>query len=98
MVGDVGLFLPKKPEDEGDLGFQFHPAGHGRGYAREAAEALIRHGFLGLRLRRITAGCDADNAASRRLIERLGMERLLTKGEGLAYALTREAWLALSND
>ncbi len=75
VIGDVGFFRAAGPERTADLGFQFHPAYHGQGYAYEAAAALLRYGFRQWHLRRITAGCDARNTASFRLLERLGMRR-----------------------
>ncbi len=95
MVGEVGLYLHERPEDEGDLGFAFHPDYQGQGLATEAAEALVEYGFKTLGLRRITAHCDAGNAASSRLIERLGMRRQASESDSIAYTLTCEEWLAL---
>lgn len=95
VIGDVGAFLPLSPDDEGDIGFQFHPAYHGRGFAIEAVGALIEHLFTRLGLRRLTAGCDRANVASSRLLERAGMRRLEDTDDGsLSYELTRETWVS----
>ncbi|RYX81202.1 N-acetyltransferase [bacterium] len=104
VIGDVGFYLEEGPEEKGDLGFQFHPAYHGKGYAHEAASALMGYGFLQLNLRRITSGCDARNTASFQLMERLGLRReahfvqsRITNGvlhNEYAYALLRDEWLA----
>jgi RimJ/RimL family protein N-acetyltransferase len=51
------------------------PAHGGHGYATEAVAELIRICFEDLGLRRVTALCFADNTASWRLMERLGMRR-----------------------
>ena len=51
------------------------PNTHGRGYATEAVRALLDIAFDGLGLRRVTAACFADNDASWRLMERVGMRR-----------------------
>lgn len=81
-------------------------AGHqGHGYATEAVAALIEICFEDLSLRRVTAMCFADNTASWRLMERLGMRRethnvresLHRSGEwldGLGYALLADEWRA----
>jgi RimJ/RimL family protein N-acetyltransferase len=45
----------------------------GKGYAGEAAQALIDHSFNALRLRRIVATTEYDNAASIRVMAKLGM-------------------------
>jgi RimJ/RimL family protein N-acetyltransferase len=58
---EVGLFWALAPEHRG------------RGYASEAARALIRYGFDALQLRRIVATTSYDNAASAAVMRRLGM-------------------------
>lgn len=45
----------------------------GRGLATEAAEACLHFAFEGARLERVMAGADEPNAASLRIIEKLGM-------------------------
>ncbi|KRF20024.1 GCN5 family acetyltransferase [Nocardioides sp. Soil797] len=88
---------------QAELGWTLDPAHSGRGYATEAVEALITACFEQLELRRITAECFAENTASWRLMERLGMRReahtrkdsLHRSGEwkdGLLYAILREEW------
>ncbi len=87
MIGDVGVFLQKEV-DEGDVGFQFHPAYHGQGFAQKAVRGLLGHLFESSE--RVTAHCDARNVASWRLMERLGMRRVSESGEGFGYALGRD--------
>jgi [ribosomal protein S5]-alanine N-acetyltransferase len=58
-----------------EIGWVFHRAYHGHGYATEAATALLRHGFEALRLHRIIATCQPENVASRRVMEKVGMRR-----------------------
>jgi RimJ/RimL family protein N-acetyltransferase len=48
-------------------------ASWGKGYAREAAELICRHGFMELNLNRIYCGTSIDNHAMRKLAEGLGM-------------------------
>jgi [ribosomal protein S5]-alanine N-acetyltransferase len=45
----------------------------GTGLATEAAEACLRFAFEEARLERVMAGADEPNAASLRIIEKLGM-------------------------
>jgi len=45
----------------------------GNGYATEALRAMVEFGFQVVGLHRIWAGCDIDNAASRRVMEKAGM-------------------------
>ena len=89
---------------QGELGWVLHPEHHGHGYATEALTEVLRLCFEVLGLRRVTAGCFADNEASWRLMERLGMRREThtvreslhrTEGwlDGLEYALLADEWL-----
>ncbi len=66
-----------------ELGYVLHPDRWGRGYAREAAAALVTACFESRGAHRVTAGCDPRNAASWRLLERLGFRR---EGHFLANA------------
>jgi len=64
----------------------------GQGYATEAARALAEYGFRELGMTRVLASTDGPNAASVRVMERLGMrfERRTPDGhfgETLHYAL-----------
>lgn len=90
-VGICGL-LKRDTLPDADIGFAFLPAYWGEGYAREAADATLRYGFDTQRMSRVVAIVSHDNAASIRLLERLGFafERALTDapydGTTLLYA------------
>ena len=88
---------------QAELGWTLDPALGGHGYATEAVAELVRACFEELGLRRVLANCFADNTASWRLMERLGMRRELVTVreslhrelgwvEGLGYALLAEEW------
>ncbi|HEX4977620.1 MAG TPA: GNAT family protein, partial [Nocardioides sp.] len=88
-----------------ELGWALDPAYGGRGLATEAVEGLLRICFEHLGLRRVTAGCFADNVPSWRLMERVGMRRELHTlqeslhrdlgwVDGLGYALLADEWRA----
>ena len=88
---------------QAELGWVFDPEHAGRGYATEAVRALVRLCFEEMGLRRVTANCFADNVASWRLMERVGMRRELytvreslhRSGEwldGVGYALLADEW------
>ena len=88
---------------QAELGWVIDPAHAGQGFATEAARALLRICFEDLGLRRVIAQCFADNVASWRLMEKLGMRReshsvresLHRRGEwldGFAYAILAEEW------
>ena len=48
LVGDVSLLWASEAHRQGELGFVLHPAQHGRGYATEAARAMLAFAFEGL--------------------------------------------------
>jgi RimJ/RimL family protein N-acetyltransferase len=60
---------------EGSLGYLLDPSHHGRGYATEMVRAALDLAFGELGLHRVTAGCFADNTASWRVMEKVGMRR-----------------------
>ncbi|MEU8819199.1 GNAT family N-acetyltransferase [Actinoplanes sp. NPDC048796] len=88
VIGDVGVWLPARPAGTGDVGFQFHPGFHGRGYAFEAMRAFLPYAFATFALRTVTATCSPANTASWGLMERLGMHRIEETGEYVKYGLT----------
>jgi RimJ/RimL family protein N-acetyltransferase len=104
VIGEIGLFLSPKPESKGDIGWIIHPDYQRRGYATEAAPVMLDHGFLTRGLHRITSGCDTQNPASFRVMERLGLRREghLIQSQSMngqwhdeyLYALLRDEWLA----
>ncbi|MDB6114780.1 MAG: GCN5-related N-acetyltransferase [Lacunisphaera sp.] len=77
-IGICGLLKRDALEDV-DLGFALLPQFGGQGYAQEAAAATLGHGRSVLGLKRIVAITDPANAASIRLLEKLGFrfERLI---------------------
>ncbi|WP_411137569.1 GNAT family N-acetyltransferase [Streptomyces sp. C10] len=75
LVGDVTFVWNSREHRQGGIGYVFHPAHAGHGYATEASRALLKLGFEELKLHRIQAELDGRNTASARLLERLGMRR-----------------------
>jgi RimJ/RimL family protein N-acetyltransferase len=94
---------PEFESTEGLLGYLVDPAYAGRGIATWTAARLIDRGFGELGLRRVTAGCFADNTASWRVMEKVGMRREqhavrdawhadLGWVDGFTYAILAEEW------
>jgi RimJ/RimL family protein N-acetyltransferase len=88
LVADISLFLRSAEHHQGEIGFIAHPDHWGRGYATEAAAAVLELGFETFALHRIIGRLEARNAASARVLEKLGMcreahlvENELVKGE-----------------
>ena len=70
MVGDVTLWITSTKHAQGEIGFIVHPDHQRRGYAREAAAAVLRLGFDALELHRIVGRCEVRNEASAAMLRR----------------------------
>ena len=90
---------------QAEIGWCVDPAYAGHGYASEGAAELLRLCFDGLGLRRATAGAFAANAASIRVMEKIGMtiegrgrqdslHRDLGWVDGVAAAVLADEWRA----
>jgi len=83
-IGICGL-VKRDTLPDPDIGFAFLPEFWSAGYAYESALGVKRHALDVLRLPRLLAVTNADNASSIRLVEKLGLEfsRMiaLSKGE-----------------
>jgi RimJ/RimL family protein N-acetyltransferase len=101
-----GMGQPGMPTGtEGLIGYIVDPSFAGRGVATDLARGLLAAAFDHLGLRRVTAGCNADNAASVRVLEKAGMRREqhgiqdswhaeLGWVDGYQYALLAGEWRA----
>jgi RimJ/RimL family protein N-acetyltransferase len=77
-----------------DVGYAFLPEFRGKGYAFEAAAAVLVHGNRAFGLRRIVAITTPSNATSIRVLEKAGMkfERLLELTPGDPVNLFAREW------
>jgi RimJ/RimL family protein N-acetyltransferase len=73
LVGNCGIRLSAAGSHEAEIGYELAPDEWGRGYATEAAQEIVRFGFEELGLHRIAAWTVADNVASARVLEKIGM-------------------------
>jgi RimJ/RimL family protein N-acetyltransferase len=102
VIGDVVMWPCDDTLSRGEVGWAFHPAATGHGYATEAVRALIAIAFGTYLMHRVKAQLDARNTASARLCERVGMTREAhlrqddwAKGEWtdtLVYGLLASEW------
>lgn len=94
IVGGVGLI----EKDSVELGYWITPAAWGRGFATEAARAMVAHARDTLGLTRIVSGHFADNPASGRVLAKAdfrptgatGTRPCLARGEEVA--VTKFEW------
>jgi [ribosomal protein S5]-alanine N-acetyltransferase len=105
LIGNVGLRREAAGDPLADMGFELAPDHWGRGYASEAARALVDWGFGAWGgLERIHAHCVADNAASAAVLRKAGLRQEATlrhhmwfKGrfwDVLLFGMLREDWAA----
>jgi aminoglycoside 6'-N-acetyltransferase len=102
LIGDCAALPRADDPRQCEIGFTIAPGFQGRGYATDAVRLLIGYLFAARGKHRITACCDARNAASAAVLERLAMRReghlrqsTWAKGEwtdDLLYALLHEEW------
>ncbi len=102
LVGAMGLVM--KDEGIAEIGYWIGVPFWGRGYATEAARAVVRYGFEERGLERIFAMHFGRNPQSGRVLQKIGMEyegtlrRHLKKWEEyvdlVCYGVLREEWLS----
>ena len=73
VIGNI--WFGKVNDDTYDVGWVFNRAYQGKGYATEAARAVVDDAFRNRGVRRVTAHADRLSPASWHLCERLGMRR-----------------------
>lgn len=91
--------LKYTPElDEHDIGFRFMRVHWGKGYATEAALACLGHGFEVLGLTTVVGRAMKANAASIRVMEKMGMQYVgpydFEGEDGVLYRSARDRWNA----
>lgn len=76
LIGNVGLRRDAADDPLADMGYELSPEHWGRGYATEAARAMIDWGFGAWDgVERIHAHCIADNEASSRVLRKAGLRQ-----------------------
>jgi len=71
-IGICGL-IKRETLDDVDIGFAFLPQFRSQGYGSEAARETLEHGRDVFGLKRVVAITSADNEASGRLLEKIGL-------------------------
>ncbi len=102
LIGDVNARI-EASHARAEIGYGFRVEMWGRGYATEAAQAVVDWLFEALAIEKVMARADAANQGSWRVMERLGMERealhrshRVLRGERrdeVVYGLLRREWL-----
>jgi len=99
LIGAIAVRLEDRAHAIGSMGYAFSRDAWGQGFATEAARAMVAVGFARLGLHRLWAMCVSENAGSRRVLEKIGMqyeghlhENYLIRGvryDSLLYAALR---------
>lgn len=74
VIGDIYMKIHDPSVQIAEVSYGLDPAFWGHGYMSEALRLMIDFGFDTLKLKRIYAVCDPQNEASRRLLEKSGMQ------------------------
>lgn len=73
MIGWACLKNLDKTE-EIEVGYRYYKAHWGQGYATEAAQALVQHGFESIELQEIVGITHPGNLASQRVLQKAGLQ------------------------
>ena len=108
LIGGCSINVSNPDNREGWVGYCLNRRFWGKGYATEAAKALVDFGFDKLSLHRIFATCDPANTASAHVMEKVGMKRegrirehMWTKGrwrDSLLYAILEQEHVRARNE
>jgi ribosomal-protein-alanine N-acetyltransferase len=81
VIGEIGF--KGKPNSEGvvEIGYGIVPSYQGRGFATEAASALVQWALSHPEVKRVVAECLISNVPSIRVLEKVGMRRSGVDGE-----------------
>ncbi len=97
FIGWAGLKLVTEPVNNHshfyDLGYRFIRKHWGKGYGQEAARASVKFGFEAMGLKKINAYAHAENAGSRKILEKTGLRCL----EMFREAGESHAWYEIIN-
>jgi ribosomal-protein-alanine N-acetyltransferase len=81
VVGSAGFVGPPNDDGELELGYGVVEQSRNRGYATEAAAALVAWALAQPGVERVVARSEASNTASTRVLENLGMTRAGADGQ-----------------
>ena len=92
IIGDAGFHGMPARDGSVELGYSVVPAYRRLGYCSEAVRAMLGWAFSHWRVKRVTATCEADNAASSGLLAKLGMRQVGASRGSLKWEILRENW------
>jgi RimJ/RimL family protein N-acetyltransferase len=76
LIGHVSFYqMEPKLFLTWEIGYIFNPAFQNKGYASEAAQAVIKYAFKELGAHRVVGHCNPENTPSWKVLEKCGMKR-----------------------
>lgn len=108
MIGTCELYAFSTDDKSAELGYTISPYYQNRGYATQAAKAMMEFGFNSIKLDRIICTTFPNNLASKRVIEKCDFRFVREKKNGyvlydgtihdlLVYELTKKEYEELNN-
>ena len=102
LIGDLGIHFFDEDQYRVEIGCTLAKNHHGKGFASEALNAIIKYLFMDLNKRRIICSIDPRNVNSIKMVEGLGFRKeahfkqsILIDGEwfdDVVYALLKDEW------
>ncbi|KST66459.1 GNAT family N-acetyltransferase [Mastigocoleus testarum] len=104
LIGNCGIRINDIQQKEANIGYELNSQYWRNGYATEAAKTILQFGFQELQMHRIWSWCVAENTASARVLEKIGMcreghlrEKEFIKGrwyDQFIYAILYHEWIS----
>jgi len=101
MIGNGGFHLWNKKHQSAELGYWVLPDFQRKGYAKEAIQMMIKHGFKKMDLHRIEAIVETENKRSSKLLHASGfqLDGIRRECEFInSTYISLEIWSLLSTD
>lgn len=102
LIGDCAIHLRQATPDTAEIGITISSLWQKQGYAKEALLGILRFLFEANNIRRVVERLDAENIASKRLLESIGfrkeghfVETMFFKNEWISefqYAMLKKEW------
>jgi RimJ/RimL family protein N-acetyltransferase len=89
LIGSIELRITAETHCRGEMGYVVARPSWGQGLATEAAAAILRFAFDEVGLHKVTATCDPANAASARVLSKIGMQH---EGNLHDHVMVRGQW------
>lgn len=91
VIGDIGFLGPPADSGSVEVGYSVIPSARRRGYATEAARAIVEWALDQPNIQIVVASCDIGNDASIRTLERLRFVRTGETNGLIGWRLDKEA-------